>query len=86
MTLMASLLNVVDLLLTLPNHVIFVRYLWRLEGQADIMLVVVTPLNVIALLTTSVDGIRIQALCGMAAAAIQYVTARRIERAGMRIL
>ena len=90
MSLGAFLLNNLGIFLTLPNHVFFLNYLWgssKLEGlSSDFLLVIFTPLNLVALLVTSLDSVRVQALCSIVFALIQFFHGRRLQRKGMQLL
>ena len=78
--------NLMGLGLTLPNHIFFSQFLWRHEQRDAFVLLAVTPLNVAALLMVSLAEVKVQAVCGVLFAVVQYFAARRIHREGMRML
>ena len=87
MSLWMFLLNALAILLTIPNHLFFCNYLWKFEqGESDFVLILFTPLNLVSVLVSTLEAVRVQAVCGVVFACIQFYTGRRIQRRGMQIL
>ena len=84
--------NLLGILVTLPNHLEFVKFLWaggrrRAGGLGSAQVLVVgTPLNLVAILVTTLDSVRAQALAGIAFATVQYFGERGVRRKGMMVL
>ncbi|QDZ19924.1 hypothetical protein HOP50_03g24420 [Chloropicon primus] len=80
-------LNLASILLTLPNHLEFCKFLWRGGGLlGSVVTIVGTPLNLVAILATTLDEVRVQAIAGICFAVLQYFAERRREKRGMMIL
>ena len=84
--------NLLGILVTLPNHLEFVKFLWaggrrRAGGLGSAQVLIVgTPLNLVAILVTTLDSVRAQALAGIAFATVQYFGERGVRRKGMMVL
>jgi len=78
--------NLLALALTLPNHILFSRFLWLRAHRGGNALLLATPLNAPALLLTNVRGVRLLAAGGLLAAAAHYFVGQHVKRAGERIL
>lgn len=73
-------------LCSVPNHAMFLVYLWRRRKQAEWLLVVSTPLNVLPVLFSDVHAARLLAAAAILAASIQFVAMRRVRRRGMELI
>mmetsp|Transcript_15162 Transcript_15162/g.34689 ORF Transcript_15162/g.34689 Transcript_15162/m.34689 type:complete len:103 (-) Transcript_15162:71-379(-) len=86
------LVNLGAIVLTLPNHASFYLYLTShspkdvMHGASMFVFLVFTPLNLLVLLVTTLDSVRVQAVVGIVFACIQFYTGRRIQRRGMMVL
>ena len=86
-----AILNLAAILVTLPNQISFAKFLWLLEqtSESQVVLVVGTPLNLVAMLICSgaaAQAVRLQALAGIVIACVQWYAGGRIQRRGMEIL
>ncbi|CAA6663960.1 unnamed protein product [Spirodela intermedia] len=78
--------NVGLLILTLPNHILFSRFMWDYVKQTDAMLLLTMPLNLPSIVITDVSTIRVLGLLGMAYSLAQYLISRRTRIAGMKFI
>lgn len=78
--------NVALLILTLPNHVLFNRFLWDYAKQTDAMLLLTMPLNLPSIIITDISTIRVLGFLGVIYSLVQYLTSRSIRMAGMKYI
>ncbi|XP_020106679.1 uncharacterized protein LOC109722913 [Ananas comosus] len=78
--------NAALLILTLPNHILFNRFMWDYVKQTDSMLLLTVPLNLPSVLITDVLTIRVLGLLGVIYSLAQYLISRRIRVAGMKYI
>ncbi|KAJ4794973.1 No exine formation 1 [Rhynchospora pubera] len=78
--------NLALLILTLPNHILFNRFMWDYVKQTDAMLLLTMPLNLPSIVITDVLTIRVLGLLGIIYSLAQYLISRRIRIAGMRYI
>eukprot|EP00850_Spirogloea_muscicola_P017425 SM000149S01360 [mRNA] locus=s149:280764:287589:- [translate_table: standard] len=81
-----ALKNAAMLLLTLPNHVLFSMFLWDQVKRPDLLLILVSPLNLPALALADVDAIKILAALGLVFAVTQYLVTRHVRLAGLKFI
>lgn len=74
------------LILTLPNHILFSRFMWDYVKQTDAMLLLTMPLNLPSIVITDVSTIRVLGLLGVAYSLAQYLISRRTRIAGMKFI
>lgn len=82
----AVALNGGMLLLGLPLHAVFCKFLWDQQPQPLTVLITLSPLAVLALLLAQTDAIRILAGSGIAMAAMQFFSMKHHRRAGMKVI
>ncbi|KAJ1257000.1 hypothetical protein BS78_K237300 [Paspalum vaginatum] len=78
--------NVALLVLTLPNHILFNRFMWDYVRQTDAKLLLTLPLNLPSILMTDILTIRVLGLLGAMYSLAQYLISRRIRIAGMKYI
>ncbi|KAJ6837490.1 uncharacterized protein M6B38_120005 [Iris pallida] len=78
--------NAALLILTLPNHILFNRFMWDYVKQTDAMLLLTMPLNIPSILITDIITIRVLGLLGVIYSLAQYLISRRIRMAGMKYI
>lgn len=78
--------NLALLILTLPNHILFNRFMWDYAKQTDAMLLLTMPLNLPSIVITDVLTIRVLGLLGIIYSLAQYLISRRIRIAGMQYI
>lgn len=71
---------------TIPNHVLFVQYLWSRQRVADVWLVATTPCCLPALFLADYTTPKLLAGFAMVAAAVQYAAMRHIRQQGMKVI
>ncbi|KAF8058100.1 hypothetical protein HT031_005760 [Scenedesmus sp. PABB004] len=77
-------LNGTMLLLALPLHAVFCKYLWDRRPAPVGLLVALGPLAVLSLLLAQSEEIRYLAASGLAMAALQFFSMSHIKRAGQK--
>lgn len=82
----ALILNGGMLLLALPLHGVFCKYLWDQQPQPLTLLIALGPLAVLSLLLAQTDAIRYLAGSGIVMAAMQYFSMKHNRRAGMKVI
>ncbi|XP_037439154.1 uncharacterized protein LOC119307164 [Triticum dicoccoides] len=78
--------NVALLVLTLPNHILFNRFMWDYVRQTDSKLLLTLPLNLPSIIMTDVLSVRVLGLLGAIYSLAQYLISRRIRIAGMKYI
>ncbi|KAG2576948.1 uncharacterized protein LOC120677545 [Panicum virgatum] len=78
--------NVALLVLTLPNHILFNRFMWDYVRQTDAKLLLTLPLNLPSIIMTDILTIRVLGLLGAMYSLAQYLISRRIRIAGMKYI
>eukprot|EP01018_Ginkgo_biloba_P017737 Gb_19950 [translate_table: standard] len=78
--------NTALLILTLPNHVLFNRFMWDYARQSDLMLLMIMPLNLPSVIMTDIMTIKVLALLGIIYALVQYLVSRHIRIKGMKFI
>lgn len=78
--------NAALLVLTLPNHILFNRFMWDYVKQTDSMLLLTMPLNLPSMIITDIFTIRILGFLGVICSLGQYLISRRIRMAGMKYI
>lgn len=84
-SLLFVLKNALLLFATIPNHFFFNRFMWDNVKQSDFWLLLVTPLNIPAMIT-DISTIRALALLGIIYALTQYLVSRHVRVAGMKFI
>lgn len=80
------LLNGCMLLLAVPLHVVFCKYLWDRQPQSVLLLVALCPLAVLALLFGQHEAIQYLAVSGVVMALLQIFSMRHNRRVGMKVV
>lgn len=78
--------NTLLLLTTIPNQLMFNRFMWDSLKQPDMWLLLITPLNLPPLFITDMSAIRALSLLGIIYALIQYLVSRHVRIAGMKFI
>uniref|UniRef100_A0A0E0J2J8 No exine formation 1 n=1 Tax=Oryza nivara TaxID=4536 RepID=A0A0E0J2J8_ORYNI len=78
--------NVALLMMTLPNHILFNRFMWDYVRQTDAKLLLTLPLNLPSIIMTDILTVRVLGLLGAIYSLSQYVISRRIRLAGMKYI
>ncbi|KAM0934804.1 hypothetical protein DsansV1_C30g0214331 [Dioscorea sansibarensis] len=78
--------NAALLVLTLPNHILFNRFMWDFVKQTDTMLLLTMPLNLPSIMMTDIVTVRVLGLLGIIYTLAQYLVSRRIRIAGMKYI
>ncbi|KAG1331622.1 hypothetical protein COCNU_02G015900 [Cocos nucifera] len=78
--------NAALLILTLPNHILFNRFMWDYVKQTDTMLLLTAPLNLPSIIITDIVTVRVLGLLGVIYSLAQYLISRRIRIAGMKYI
>lgn len=78
--------NALMLLATIPNQLMFNRFMWDSLKQPDMWLLLITPLNLPPLFITDMSAIRVLSLLGTIYALIQYLVSRHVRIAGMKFI
>ncbi|KAG0465526.1 hypothetical protein HPP92_019690 [Vanilla planifolia] len=81
-----SVKNAALLILTLPNHILFNRFMWDYVKQTDSILLLTMPLNLPSIIITDIVAVRILGLLGIVCSLAQYFISRRIRMEGMRYI
>ena len=74
------------LCMALPNHALFLAYLWYMSVQSFTTLLFTAPLNLLAIAFTTVSKTRLLAGLGLAAAVVQWLVMGKKRRTGMRMI
>ena len=74
------------LLLALPLHVIFCKYLWDQQAQPVLLLVALTPLALVAMVVAQTEGIQYLAGSAVVMALLQFFSMRHMKRVGMKVI
>jgi len=78
--------NLLTLGLTLPVHYLFATFLWTRRRLGEGWLLLLTPLNIPALVLTDINPVRMLAVLGIFSACVQFFFGRYVRRVGNRIL
>lgn len=78
--------NLALLILTLPNHILFSRFMWDYVKQTDATLLLTMPLNLPSIIITDILTVRVLGLLGVIYSLAQYLISRRIRLAGMKYI
>ena len=78
--------NAALLILTLPNHILFNRFMWDYVKQTDGTLLLTMPLNLPSIIITDIISVRVLGLLGIIYSLAQYLISRRIRLAGMKYI
>eukprot|EP00884_Botryococcus_braunii_P004655 jgi/Botrbrau1/14190/Bobra.182_3s0123.1 len=78
--------NLAALVLTLPNHVNFVRYLWSRERVKGTTLLLLTPLCVPAYVLSNIKATTWLCFLAVPAAAFQFFAQQHVRRQGMKLI
>ncbi|CAK0743676.1 hypothetical protein CVIRNUC_001488 [Coccomyxa viridis] len=78
--------NLALLALALPNHILFLRYVWSRKGALAAILVGLSPLSTLAALLTDLQSIRLLSGLAIAMAAVQLIHMRSVRQEGLRII
>ncbi|XP_008777231.2 uncharacterized protein LOC103697202 [Phoenix dactylifera] len=78
--------NAALLILTLPNHILFNRFMWDYVKQTDTMLLLTAPLNLPSIIITDIVTVRVLGVLGVIYSLAQYLISRRIRIAGMKYI
>jgi hypothetical protein len=63
-----------------------VQYLWNRERVTGTTLLLLTPLNLAAVVLTMIRSIRWLCILAVAAAAVQFFAQRHVRRQGMKLI
>lgn len=80
------MLNGSMLLLALPLHIIFCKYLWDQQAQPVLLLVALAPLALVALLVGQTEGVQYLAGSAIVMALLQFFSMRHMTRVGMKVI
>ncbi|KAK8939496.1 hypothetical protein KSP40_PGU008653 [Platanthera guangdongensis] len=78
--------NAALLILTLPNHILFNRFMWDYAKQTDSMLLLTMPLNLPSIIITDIFTIRVLGFLGVIYSLVQYLISRSTRMAGMKYI
>ncbi|WOL00476.1 hypothetical protein Cni_G09189 [Canna indica] len=78
--------NAALLILTLPNHILFNRFMWDYVKQTDSILLLTLPLNLPSIVITDILTVRVLGLLGVIYSLSQFLISRRIRIAGMKYI
>ncbi|KAL4191966.1 hypothetical protein AMTRI_Chr06g191580 [Amborella trichopoda] len=78
--------NAALLILTLPNHILFNRFMWDYAKQADSVLLLTLPLNLPSIIITDIITVKVLGLLGVIYSLVQYLVSRHIRIAGMKYI
>ncbi|CAD5182620.1 uncharacterized protein LOC103979353 [Musa acuminata AAA Group] len=78
--------NAALLMLTLPNHILFNRFMWDYVKQTDSVLLLTLPLNLPSIVITDIVTVRVIGLLGVIYSLSQFLISRRIRIAGMKYI
>lgn len=78
--------NAALLVLTLPNHILFNRFMWDYVKLSDSMLLLIMPLNLPSIIITDILTIRVLGFLGVVYSLAQYLISRSIRMAGMKYI
>jgi hypothetical protein len=82
----ALLLNGSMLLLALPLHIIFCKFLWDQQPQPVLLLGGLVPGALLALLLAQSEGIRYLAGTAVVMALLQFFSMSHMKRVGMKFI
>ncbi|XP_042395729.1 uncharacterized protein LOC121986034 [Zingiber officinale] len=74
------------LMLTLPNHILFNRFMWDYVKQTDQVLLFTLPLNLPSIVITDIQTVRVLGLLGVICSLSQFLISRRTRIAGMKYI
>eukprot|EP00271_Cylindrocystis_brebissonii_P003782 TRINITY_DN15034_c0_g1_i1.p1 TRINITY_DN15034_c0_g1~~TRINITY_DN15034_c0_g1_i1.p1 ORF type:complete len:1089 (-),score=216.57 TRINITY_DN15034_c0_g1_i1:498-3764(-) len=74
------------LLLTVPNHVLFNKFMWDFVRQSDYLLLLVSPLTLPAILLPDLETVRVAGVVALVFAVAQYALSRHVRIAGMKYI
>lgn len=80
------MLNGSMLLLAVPLHIIFCKYLWDQQPQPVLLLVALTPLALLALAVAQAEGIQYLAGSAVVMALLQFFSMRHAKTVGMKVI
>ncbi|XP_058102832.1 uncharacterized protein LOC131246592 [Magnolia sinica] len=78
--------NAALLMLTLPNHILFNRFMWDYTKQTDSMLLLTMPLNLPSIVITDIITVKVLGLLGVIYSLAQYLISRQIRIQGMKYI
>jgi hypothetical protein len=78
--------NVACLLLVVPDHVTFLRYLWNRQRVSGTLLLILAPMSLAALAVTDLRTVQILAGLGMLMAVTQHLFMRHVRNVGSRLI
>ena len=73
-------------LMSVPMHAVFNRFMWDYVRQADYLLLILAPLCIPAIAITDVNAVRAVGALGLVFAIVQYAVSRQIRIAGMKFI
>lgn len=79
-------LNGSMLLLALPLHLVFCKYLWDQQPQPVLLLVGLCPLALVALLVAQTEAIQYLAGSAVVMALLQFFSMSHTRRVGMKVV
>lgn len=78
--------NLALLILTLPSHILFNRFVWSYTKKMDSSSFITLPLNLPSILLTDVIKIKILGLLGIIYSLVQYLISRQQYMSGMKYI
>lgn len=78
--------NAALLILTLPNHILFNRYMWDNVMQTGTVMLMTMPLNLPSIIIMDVVAVRVLGVMGVVYSLAQYFMLRRVRIAGMKYI
>lgn len=81
-----ALKNAALLVLVIPNHAMFNRFMWDYRRVSDFVLLVTAPSNLPAAVMTDVSTIRLLAVVGITYSLVQFLVSRQMQVAGLRFI
>lgn len=74
------------LVLALPLHIVFCKFLWDQQPQPVLLLVGLCPLALVALVVAQAEGVQYLAASAAVMALLQYFSQRHNKRVGMKVV
>jgi len=78
--------NIVLAALTLPNHVLFLIYLWTQKPRSSMTLLAWAPLNALPLILADIPPVKYLALLALAMALTQHFSMMHVRNVGMKLI
>ncbi|GBG84594.1 hypothetical protein CBR_g38877 [Chara braunii] len=74
------------LVISLPNHTIFNKFMWDYSRLSNVILLCITPLNILSIVFSDITTIRVLGVIGMVYATVQFFISRHVRIMGLKYI